>query len=235
MSRSPTKTSREVDPGSPATGEVGAFLQQARNLRRFNAGRARLVFAIDATASRQPTWDLACELQADMFRGSADLGALQIQLAYYRGLGELHIGDWENDTTALARSMSRVQCAAGRTQIGRLLERIIRDSAGSARALVFIGDAVEESAGRLQELAGQARLHSMPLFLFQEGFDPEVRRVFEAMARLSGGAYSQFNESSADRLRDLLGAVARYAAGGHAALESSTTPGARALLKQLNR
>ncbi len=235
MSRSPTKPSRGIDPGSPAKGEVQAFLRQAKTLRRFNAGRARLVFAIDATASRQPTWDLACELQADMFRGSADVGALQVQLAYYRGLGELHIGDWQNDTMALARSMSHVQCAAGRTQIGRLLERIIRDSAGSARALVFIGDAVEESPARLAELAGQCRLHSMPLFLFQEGHDPEVRRVFETMAKLSGGAYSQFNESSADRLRGLLGAVARYAAGGHAALEKSASPAARALLKQLER
>ncbi|MEE4277083.1 MAG: hypothetical protein V2I82_01295 [Halieaceae bacterium] len=231
MARSP------ADPGGRGElrargGEVEAFLRQARTLQRFNAGRARLVFAIDATASRQPTWDLACELQADMFTGSADVGSLQIQLAYYRGLGELEIGGWESDTAALAQRMSRVHCAAGRTQIARLLRRVLEDSAASARALVFIGDAVEESPERLDELAGQCRLRGLPLFLFQEGADPQVRRVFESMARLSGGAYSRFDAGSAARLRELLGAVARYAAGGRAALENGSAA-ARLLLEQL--
>ncbi len=66
---------------SPSGGDVQAFLTRARNVRRFSAGRARLLFAIDATASRQPTWDLACELQADMFRSSADVGSLAVARA----------------------------------------------------------------------------------------------------------------------------------------------------------
>jgi hypothetical protein len=226
MPRTPAETTSH--------GDVQAFLSRAKNLRRFSAGRARLLFAIDATASRQPTWDLACELQADMFRGSADVGALMVQLAYYRGLGELHFSDWQGDTKALADTMSRVQCAAGRTQIGRLLDAALERQAGAAaRALVFIGDAVEESAGRLEELAGRCRIQSLPLFLFQEGADPEVQRVFQSLARISGGAYSRFDAGSAARLRELLGAVARYAAGGRAALESSSSSGARLLLKQL--
>ena len=31
----------------------------------------RLLFGIDATASRQPTWDLACELHAELFAEAA--------------------------------------------------------------------------------------------------------------------------------------------------------------------
>jgi len=223
----------------PAGGDVQAFLRQARGIRRFSAGRARLIFAIDATASRQPTWDLACELQADMFTSSAELSresggaTLAVQLAYYRGLGELHIGAWQSDTATLAREMSEVRCAAGRTQIARLLERILRDSASTARALVFIGDAVEESRERLEELAGQCRLHSLPLFMFQEGHDANVSEVFQAMAHLSAGAFSHFDARSARRLRELLGAVARYASGGRAALEHSGGAGARILLEQL--
>jgi hypothetical protein len=213
-------------------GEVRAFLRQARNLRRFTQGRARLIFAIDATASRQPTWDLACELQADMFTQSADVGALAVQLAYYRGIGELHFSDWETDTRTLASRMSRVHCAAGRTQIGRLLATVLKRR-DDARALVFIGDAVEESTARLEELAGECRLRSLPLFVFQEGRDPQVRAAFEAMARISGGAFSEFDHGSAGRLRELLGAVARYAAGGRAALENQTNPGAQLLLRQL--
>ena len=217
-----------------SSGDVQAFLRRARTVQRFSAGRARLLFAIDATASRQPTWDLACELQADMFSASADVASLAIQLAYYRGLGELHFSEWQSDTRALAEAMSRVHCAAGRTQIARLLGSALdRQKNAGARALVFIGDAMEESSATLEELAGRCRLHSLPLFVFQEGGDPVARRCFEAMAQISGGAYSHFDHDSAQRLRDLLGAVARYAAGGRQALENTSSGAARLLLKQL--
>lgn len=226
MPRTPSETR--------ARGDVAAFLSRAKNLQRTGTGRARLLFAIDATASRQPTWDLACELQADMFRSSADLGALRVQLAYYRGLGELHFGDWQGDPQTLADAMSQVHCAAGRTQIGRLLRSALeRQTSAAARALVFIGDAVEEPAGGLEELAGRCRIHRLPLFVFQEGTDAGAQRVLQSIARISGGAYSRFDAGSAARLRELLGAVARYAAGGRAALEGSSSQGARLLLDQL--
>ncbi|MFT4767702.1 MAG: hypothetical protein ACI8RN_000831 [Glaciecola sp.] len=219
-----------------SSGEVRAFLQRARSVQRFSAGRSRLLFAIDATASRQPTWDLACELQADMFRATGDLSSLAIQLAYYRGLGELHLDDWQSDAPTLAKRMSQVQCAAGRTQIARLLRAVLKQqSAVNAKALVFIGDAVEENGTVLQELAGQCRLQSLPLFIFQEGNALDARHCFEKMAKISGGAYEYFDHQSAQRLRDLLGAVARYAAGGRKALESNPTAGAQRLLKQLKR
>ena len=214
--------------------EVQAFLQRARNVQRFSAGRARLVFAMDATASRQPTWDLAMELQADMFRASADVAPLAVQLAYYRGLGELHLDPWQSDTTALAQRMSTVHCAAGRTQIARLLRRALKQqSDAQARALVFIGDAVEEPTPQLLDLAGKCRLQGLPLFLFQEGDDAGTRNCFARMAQLSGGAAARFDHRSARRLAELLGAVARYAAGGRAALENSADSGARLLLDQL--
>jgi len=220
----------------PRQGEVGAFLARARNVRRFNEGRARLVFAMDATASRQPTWDLACELQADMFRAGAEVASLAIQLAWYRGLGELELCPYQSDTQALAQHMSQVRCAAGRTQIARLLRQVLkRQKDAGARALVFIGDAVEEPADQLRDLAGQCRLYRLPLFLFQEGADPAVAQCFADMARISGGASCRFDTGSAQRLAELLGAVARYAAGGRAALENSRSSGARLLLDQLPR
>ncbi len=217
-----------------SAGDVQAFLQRARAIQQFSAGRPRLVFAVDATASRQPTWDLASELQAGMFRASAEVASLSVQLAYYRGIGELRFGAWQADGDALAKTMSHVHCAAGRTQIARLLRRALKQqSECSARALVFIGDAVEESAAQLEELAGQCRMRSLPLFIFQEGADPDARRCFEAMARISGGAFSPFDHASAQRLGELLGAVARYAAGGRAALEHDRSAAARLLLEQL--
>lgn len=212
------------------------FLRRARNLQRFQEGRARLLFAMDATASRQPTWDLAVSLQADMFRASADVAPLAIQLAYYRGLGEVHFDSWQSDTAMLASRMSAVHCAAGQTQIAKLLRRALKQqSTAQARALVFIGDAVEESPQVLKDLAGQCRLQRLPLFLFQEGVDAGVSSCFRSMAKISGGAFSHFDHGSAQRLAALLGAVARYAAGGRAALENSSGSGARLLLDQLPR
>ena len=219
-----------------SSGDVRAFLQRAKSVQRFSAGRSRLLFAMDATASRQPTWDLACELQADMFRATGDLAALAIQLAYYRGLGELHLDDWQSDATELAKRMSRVHCAAGRTQIAKLLRAVLKQQPTvNARAMVFIGDAVEENEAALLDLAGQCRIQSLPLFIFQEGSDLEAKHCFQKMAKVSGGAYEHFDHSSAQRLRELLGAVARYAAGGRKALESHPSAGAQRLLQQLKR
>lgn len=219
-----------------SSGEVRAFLRRARSVQRFSEGRPRLLFAIDATASRQPTWDLACELQADMFRATDDLGSLAIQLAYYRGLGELQLEDWQSDAETIAKRMSQVQCAAGRTQIARLLQAALKQQPRvNARGLVFIGDAVEENSAVLQDLAGKCRLQSLPLFIFQEGIDANATQCFQKMAMISGGAYEHFDHNSAQRLRDLLGAVARYAAGGRKALEHTHTAGAQRLLEQLKR
>jgi hypothetical protein len=215
-------------------GDVSTFLKRARNLQRFSGGRARLVFAMDATASRQPTWDLAVELQANMFRSSVDVAPLAVQLAWYRGLGELHFDAWLSDASSLALHMSGVHCAAGRTQIARLLRKALaQQSSAKARALVFIGDAVEEAPAELTQLAGQCKLQNLPLFIFQEGRDPAATRCFQQMARLSGGACCRFDHSSAQRLAELLAAVARYAAGGRKALENSSGSGAKLLLDQL--
>src|SRR5579872_1593791 len=76
--------------------EIAAFIDRVRSLGPAAAGgkRGRLVFALDATMSRQPTWDTACALQADMFRAAASAGGLDIQLVYFRGLGECRASGW---------------------------------------------------------------------------------------------------------------------------------------------
>ena len=220
--------------GESGSKQVSAFLAKAKNLQRFSQGRSRLIFAIDATASRQPTWDLACSLQAEMFHAGAEVASLAVQLAYYRGLRELEFSPWQTDPATLADQMSQVFCAAGRTQIARLLrEAIRRQGDQAARALVFIGDAMEENEAVLRDLAGQCRLLKLPLFVFQEGRDPVVGACFAALAEISGGAYAHFDQQSADRLKELLRAVARYAAGGRAALENKSSAEYALLLKQL--
>jgi hypothetical protein len=175
---------------------------------------------MDATASREPTWDRACHIQAQMFQETAALGGLEIQLCYYRGYRDFQGSPWLSDANALLKNMTAVRCAAGYTQIERVLAHTLEElRRGRVNALVFVGDCMEEDPERLCHLAGQLGVVGVPAFVFQEGIDPSAEQAFRAIARLSKGAYCRFDASSAGQLRDLLSAVAVYAAGGRQALE----------------
>jgi hypothetical protein len=183
------------------------------------AAVGRLIFALDATASRQPTWDRACHIQAEMFRETASLGGLAIQLCYFRGFQEFHAEPWLTDGQALVQRMTGVACVAGNTQIARVLRHAITETtAARVNALVYVGDCMEESADAVADLAGKLGLLGVPAFVFQEGDDKVARPVFERIAHLTNGAYAKFDAASANTLRELLKAVAVYAAGGRKAL-----------------
>jgi len=180
---------------------------------------ARLIFALDATASRQPTWDIASQLQTEMFLSAQSLGGLNVQLCYFRGFGEFFYSDWQSNADDLLQIMQRIYCQAGATQLQRLLKHAVKENERQKiKAVIFIGDAMEENLDLLAQQAGRLGLLNIPLFMFQERGDPGARRAFMEMCRLSGGAYSQFDSGSAEQLRDLLQAVAVYAAGGLKAL-----------------
>ena len=218
--------------------EVGAFLDKVKSLAvSEKAGaRGRLIFAMDATMSRQPTWDMALGLQADMFAAVKAVGGLDVQLVYFRGFGECRASKWVKDPEALANLMTKVSCRGGHTQIGRVLSHARAEtSKTNVNALVYVGDCMEENIDDLSALAGELGLLGMPVFLFQEGHDARAETAFHEIARLTGGAYCRFDAGSAAQLRELLSAVAVYAAGGRKALEnySGGKRGARALLEQL--
>lgn len=214
--------------------DIALFLQKSRAISQFVDQQPRLMFAVDATASRQPTWDHATHLQQEMFLTSGKVASLAVQLCYYRGFREFRASRWLTDSTALAGLMGRVRCEGGHTQIAKLLKHAQAEHRkATVRALVFIGDAVEESADGLCNLAGQCGILRLPLFLFQEGRDRAVEQTFRSMARLSGGAYARFDSSSATTLASLLGAVASFAMGGRAALEKRGGDSAKLLLQQL--
>lgn len=200
--------------------EVEAFLDKVRRAPQpSGGGRGRLIFAMDATASRQPTWDRACHLQAEMFQSTQALGGLEVQLVYYRGFKECKASKWMTDSPALLKSMTSVMCLAGQTQIGRVLSHALKEAEKrKVNALVFVGDCMEEDVDQLGHLAGQLGLKGLPCFLFHEGNDAIARNAFEQIARLSGGACCSFDSSSPRQLQDLLSAVAVYAAGGRKAL-----------------
>lgn len=210
-------------PARSSQAEVDAFLSKVASIpppAKRGESRGRLMFAMDATASREPTWDAACNIQARMFEETSTLGGLDVQLCYYRGFNEFHATPWVSDAKSLLSTMTAVTCAAGTTQIGKVLRHAVRETKRSTiNAIVFVGDCMEEDIDKLCEVGGELGLLGVPVFIFHEGFDSAADATFKQLAKLTGGAYCRFDASSAAQLRDLLSAVAVYAAGGRNALE----------------
>lgn len=236
MGKDPSKLSPAPASSRP---EIDAFIERVHSLGPSSAGdkRGRLIFALDATMSRQPTWDTACTLQADMFREAASAGGLDIQLVYFRGLSECRASGWVAGTGKLAELMSRIDCRGGHTQIGKVLSHARRENAKQkVQALVFVGDAMEEKIDDLCAAAGELGLLGVPVFMFQEGHDAVAENAYREVARLSHGAYCRFDTGAAHELRELLRAVAAYASGGKKALaelSARSAGGASVLLAQL--
>ena len=225
MSKTPSVRSSSTD--------VSKFLAKVRS---HSPGKGRLIFALDATASREASWDRACALHGEMFDTAASLGGISVQLAYYRGYREFRHSSWSKDPAALLKEMTSVRCAGGRTQINRVLQHALaEDRATPLGALVFIGDAFEEEIDACCEYAGELGIKKTPVFAFQEGNDPAAERAFRQIATLSKGAYCKLDANSADLLKELLRAVAAYVAGGAAQARQleSKHPGTRQLLENL--
>jgi hypothetical protein len=238
-SNAPVKTGTTQKPASAAE-DVSSFLEQVKRMppaERRAGERGRLIFGMDATMSRQPTWDRALQIQSEMFIETEKIGGLDVQLIYFRGFNECRASKWASEPSALARMMTGVDCRGGNTQIGKVLSHIRREASQSrVSAAVYVGDAMEENVDRLCRIAGEIGLLNVPIFMFQEGNDGVTRHAFQEIARLTRGAYVRLDASSARQLRELLAAVAVYAAGGRQALaDHSREKGgtARLLLEQL--
>ena len=226
-------------PEQSGQAEIDAFLDKVRSAPSTSAagGKGRLIFAMDATMSRQPTWDRALHIQSEMFEETAQIGGLDVQLVFFRGFNECRSSKWAGDARELGRLMTQVDCRGGHTQIRRVLKHVRKEAENAkVNAVVYVGDAMEENVDRLCNDAGELGLLGVPVFMFQEGADPIAETAFREIARLTSGAYCRFDSASAQQLRDLLSAVAVYAAGGRKALvDRSREKGGEAtlLLEQL--
>ncbi|MFN4010840.1 MAG: VWA domain-containing protein [Pannonibacter sp.] len=246
MDETSKRTKQTIATGSGAGGavsaksapaEIAAFLNRAGMPAATGAPTVRLMFALDATMSRQPTWNRARDLQAAMFDEAARAGGLEVKLVYFRGFDECRASPWVPDARALARMMDKVTCQGGHTQIRKVLSAA-RDAAGAGglKALVYVGDCVEEDVDLLCARAGELALLGVPVFLFQEGADPDASIAFAEIARLTRGVHLRFDGRAAAELGALLRAVAAYASGGLdglRALEARGAGGARLLLQQM--
>lgn len=217
MSSDQRKTGPGNLPARSSRAEVDAFLSKLKAAPPAVGGR--LIFAMDATASREPSWDRACRIQGEMFQAADKVGRLAVQLCWYRGFDEFAAEPWVTDTSALLARMSGVSCRGGQTQI----LRVLRHAAAETRrervaALVFVGDCMEEDIDALCHAAGE-----LGLLGCRPSCSTRGRSGGKACLRGGGppdqGACCPFDAASADQLRDLLAAVAAYAAGGRRALE----------------
>lgn len=221
------KTPIPIRPGealapTSSDNEVTDFLAKMKAMgpaAKAGADRGRLIFGMDATMSRQPTWDRALQIQAEMFAETAKVGGLDVQLVYFRGFGECRASKWVSDPAALGKLMTAMECRGGHTQIRKVLAHIRKEaSERKINAVVYVGDCMEESVDELCARAGEIGILGVPIFMFQDGRDPIAEQAFREIARLTRGAYCRFDRASARQLRELLSAVAVYAAGGRAAL-----------------
>ncbi len=219
---------------APADAQVADFLAKLARTPAVKppGSEGRLIFALDATMSRQPTWDQASRVQVEMFDAAAEVGSLRIQLVSFRGFGEFDVRPWTKDAKAMSSAMEAYGCRGGHTQIERVLRHAVEETRKArVQALVFIGDAIEEGPDAVCAAAGELGLLGVPAFVFHEGRDGAAESAFREIARLTKGAYCRFDSGSAQQLRDLLKAVAIFAAGGRKALEAhSRTAGGAALL-----
>ncbi len=230
---SPEKKSSELQEKS-SSGEIGAFLKAAGEAAVSQSGR--LIFALDATMSRQPTWDQAATIQASMFDAVGKAGGLSVQLLFFRGIDECRASKWVINAAALRDLMLGIQCLSGLTQISKVLDHAYRETTkAKVSALVFIGDAIEEDIHLLCKKAGELGIKGVRCFFFQDRHDVAVEKGFREMARLTGGAYFRLGPDSAKELAELLGAVAVYARGGLKALSNSDRREARLLLDQMTK
>ena len=228
-------------PARSSSADVQEFLSKVAAIPKAGASgtRGRVIFAMDATASREASWDQASNLQAEMFQETAAKGGLEVQLAYFRGFGEFDVSNWTSEPQDLLSIMTAVSCRAGETQIKKvLLHTLAETKKHSVDALIFIGDSMEEDIDSLGAVSGELGLLGVPAFIFQEGNNSIAEFAFRQISKLTNGAYCRLDVNSAQTLRQLLRAVANYAVGGRLLLEDMAKKEGGAILqiaKQLSK
>jgi hypothetical protein len=176
-------------------------------------GDGRLIFGLDATGSREATWDTAARIQIDMFKAAGH--GLRIKLIYFRGGDECKATPWIASPQRLGDMMRTISCLTGETQIGKVLSQASHEKIS---ALVYVGDCCEEDG---DELCAKARKLNAPVFIFQEGDDEHAENIFRQIAKITKGGFRKFEAGAGDELAKLLKAVAKFAVGGMAALDAA--------------
>lgn len=198
----------------------------------------RLLFTLDATASREGAWNVARKITHSMFEQLP--GELEVSLGWHGGGSLQEITPFSTQSRGFLDKLNSVNCSAGRTALNDLLQECTQIP--RLRALVYIGDCFEENEENAYAIAEQLRIKGIKLFIFHDrsseryGYNvDDAKRIFANLIDICGGCLLDFNESSANKSKELLDAIAVYAAGGTKLLEQKRKqlPGAAKLLEQL--
>ena len=207
---------------APPSREVDAFLAKAARIPALSQVKGRLIFAIDATMSRQPTWDRAAEIQTgDVRRRRRRWADSAFNSFIFAASANSKQVNGQHRRRLCARAMQRVTCCSGVRRnctacwLMRSPRRGVQRSAHSSMSAI----AFEENADAVAKEAAQLALLGVPAFMFHEGHDASAEAVFREIARLTHGVYARFDAGSARQLRELLTAAAVYATGGSLALK----------------
>jgi hypothetical protein len=194
---------------------------------------AKVVFAFDATASREPAWSMAVPLTDALL--AALPGKVDVALAVHGG-SELHtFTPFTSNGNKLRDQAATVRCRAGHTRLLDILARTLETEGVSV--VIYIGDVFEESNRRGRKLADALKAHGTRLIILHDNGSPDIYGVgiFADMAARTGGAVLPFDASALPKLRELIEAVAVLAVGDVTALAArqDTMPAARLLLEHL--
>jgi hypothetical protein len=197
--------------------------------------RPRLVFAFDATASREPAWAMARQVTDALVKALP--GELDVALAVHGGSMLHTFTDFTADPRTLRDRAAGISCMAGFTRMLPILARSLKRP--GVRVIVYIGDVFEESVGRGRRLADELAARGIKLIVLHDTSDADARRygeIFSDLARRTGGCVLPFDATAPAKLRDLLAAVAVFAVGGLNLLREKRRemPGALVLLKHLD-
>jgi hypothetical protein len=201
-----------------------------------NPARPRLIFAVDATASREPAWAAARQVTDALVKALP--GALDVALAVHGGSRVHTFTAFTSDANTLRDRAAGVACRAGVTRLLPILSASLKQP--GVRVVIYIGDVFEESVPQGRRLADAMGEQTTKLIVLHDTSDPAARRdaeVFWDLAKRTGGCVLPFDASSSGRLRDLLSAVAVYAVGGEKLLRERRhdLPGAVVLLDHLGK
>jgi hypothetical protein len=198
----------------------------------------RLIFGLDLTGSREPSLRQARIATAAMFDTIKALGAVAVKLIYYRGASECRAGEWHDDPGIVSAAMLRLSCRSGYTQIRKILRHALNEKEQLSGLILIVDHCEETDDGyELDDLAVKLGQKGVPIFVFHECSDHdrhslEARPIFEHIAKVSGGVYTEFKPDSGAILRELLATVAAFSAAGHEGLKQvgqPLTPEARQL------
>jgi len=197
--------------------------------------RPRLVFAVDATASREPAWAAARQVTDALVQALP--GELDVALAVHGGSRVHTFTGFTNNAATLRDRAAGVTCQAGTTRLLPILAASLKQP--GVRVVVYIGDVFEESVAQGRRLADAMGVAGTRLIVLHDTADPSARRdveLFWDLAKRTGGCVLAFDANAPGRLRDLLAAVAVYAVGGEKLLRQRRheLPGAVALLDHLS-